>query len=108
MTDAATKRHNSALRWKNLWAALVFLLGIAVVVFLALALALLVHGSFLEGAISGFGSLLSGGGFAWVRSRWEDAKKDEQETFHELNEAQKAIKMENRAVSSREALLGKK
>jgi hypothetical protein len=107
MSDAAAKRHNDTLRWKNIWAGLLFALGIIIVLFLATACALIIDGTYLKGAISGFASLLSGGGFAWIWKRWEDARKDEREAFQDLMKTQKSVQEQKRIDGSRTAMLGK-
>jgi len=107
MTEAAANRHHSALLWKNLWTTLLFVLGIAVVGFLTTSLILLVRGAYLESAASGFATLLSGGGFAWILERWRDAKKDEQDAFRDLEARQRAIKAAKQADSSRTPMVGR-
>ena len=107
MSDAAKIRHVYALRWLNLWTGLVFVLGAAVAAFLVFCIYLLTQGQNLEGAISAIGSLLSGGGFAWVVSRRKEAVKEEKSAYEDLTEANRQAS-ENQSEAERRAEVRKR
>ena len=108
LSDAAKNRHKNALFWRNLWTGLAFVLGIAVVSFISVMVVFLIRGSFTEGALSGFASLLGGGGFAWILGRRAEAARDEEEAFKALENSSKAKNRRDKEKQTRTAFLGRK
>lgn len=108
MSYVSKKRHEYTLFWMNLWTGLVFVLGAAVVAFLVFCIYLLTQGQVLEGAISAIGSLVSGGGFAWVVSRRRDAVAEEKLAYEDLGEAKRLTDVRERQKASRVAMFGAK
>jgi len=97
----AQDRHKNLALWRNLWTILVFTFGSAVVLFLILSIFLFLTKSWLPGALSALGTLVSGAGSAWVVTRRLEAVKEEEEGF---NEVMKACGDTNKAVAVRSQL----
>ncbi|MGA2168686.1 MAG: hypothetical protein ABSG62_10775 [Terracidiphilus sp.] len=75
--DFAKLRYFSAPRWLNLWKILLYAFGAAVVLFLVAAILLFIRSTWLAGAITALGTIVSGTGIAWVVKLETTAAADE-------------------------------
>jgi membrane protein YqaA with SNARE-associated domain len=104
--DLATERHRAIARWRNLWTALIFAVGLAATVFLITAILLFIKESWIPGGISTLASILGGGAVQWLLARRKEAVSEEQQAFQEQTQASKQDEERERREQSRRALFG--
>lgn len=80
----AIERHRNLLRWRNLWTILLFAFGLAVISFLCVAVLFILRTSWLPGAVSALGTLVSSVGVRWVVDRRTDAKTEEESAYADV------------------------
>ena len=85
LCDIAKLRYFHALRWLDLWKALLYIFGATVVLFLVGAIVLFIRESFLPGAIATLGTIVNSAGIAWVVRQRNGAASEEKEAFKELS-----------------------
>ena len=85
--DFAKIRYLGALRWLNLWNILLYVFGASVVLFLVAALLLFIRSTWLPGALTALGTIVSGAGIAWVVKQRTTAHTEEKEAFEGLSKA---------------------
>jgi O-acetylhomoserine/O-acetylserine sulfhydrylase-like pyridoxal-dependent enzyme len=85
--EVAQTRYFQALRWLNLWKVLLYIFGATVVLFSVAAIVLFIRSSFLPGAITTVGTIVSGAGIAWVVNQRTTAATEEKDAFLELKSA---------------------
>jgi hypothetical protein len=92
--EYARERHHNLLLWRNLWSILIFMLGSAIVISLAVAVLFLLRQSWLTAAIGSLGTVVSSLGTKWVVDRRNDAVHEEETAYQDVvarcaqNEAQ--------------------
>jgi uncharacterized membrane protein YcjF (UPF0283 family) len=82
--DYARDRHQNLARWRNLWTMLLFLFGAVVILFSAGAILLFIRESWLPGAITTAGTVVTGVGVAWVVTRRREAVDEEEEAYKDV------------------------
>jgi hypothetical protein len=82
--QAAEAKHALTIRWLNIWSGLVFLAGCVLVLFVAVAIALILSGRMPAGAAAAVGALIAGGALPWVVERQREAHADEEEALKEV------------------------
>jgi hypothetical protein len=82
--EAAQAKHSMTLRWLNTWTYLLFSAGCLLVLFLAVAIALILVGRMPAGAVVAVGALIAGGTLPWVVQRQREAVADEKEALREV------------------------
>lgn len=87
LCDFAKVRYLGALRWVNLWNILLYVFGASVVLFLVTAILLFIRSTWLPGALTTLGTIVSGAGIAWVVKQRTTAHAEEKEAFGELDKA---------------------
>ena len=85
--DIARLRYFHALRWLTLWKILLFIFGASVVLFLVTAILFFLRESFLPGALTTLGTIVTGAGIGWVVGQRTTAAVEEKEAFQELKTA---------------------
>lgn len=82
--EYAKERHKNFLLWLNLWTILLFVFGVAVILFLIAAIFLFIKESWLPGALTTLSTIASGTAVGWVVKRRQIAKEDEQEAYKDV------------------------
>ena len=82
--DFAKLHYYSASRWLSLWKILVYVFGIAVVLFLVASILLFIRSSFLPGALTTLGTIVTGSGITWVVNQKSAAATEECAAFDRL------------------------
>jgi hypothetical protein len=82
--DFAKLHYLNALRWLNLWSVLVYVFGVTVVLFLVAAILLFIRSTWLPGALTTLGTIVSGVGITWVVNQRAAAVDEEREAFRRL------------------------
>ena len=85
--DFAKLHYYSASRWLSLWNLLVYVFGIAVVLFLVASILLFIRSSFLPGALTTLGTIVTGSGITWVVNQKSAAATEECAAFDRLKSA---------------------
>ena len=85
--DVARLRYFHALRWLTLWKILLFVFGASIVLFLVTAILFFLRESFLPGALTTLGTIVTGAGIGWVVGQRTTAAAEEKDAFQELKEA---------------------
>src|SRR5580698_6622363 len=79
--EYARERHRDIARWRNLWTILVFAFGSSVIIFLILAIFLFLQTSWLPGALSSLGTIVTGVSSSWVLKRRAESVEEENAAF---------------------------
>lgn len=82
--DFAKMRYLNALRWLNLWNILVYVFGVSIVLFLVVAILLFIRSTWLPGALTTLGTIVSGAGITWVVNQKTAALGEEKNAFDTL------------------------
>lgn len=82
--DFAKLHYLNARRWLNLWSILVYVFGVTVVLFLVAATLLFIRSTWLPGALTTLGTIVSSIGITWVVNQRATAVKEEKEAFVRL------------------------
>lgn len=84
LRDFAKLHYLNALRWLNLWSILVYVFGVTVVLFLVAAILLFIRETWLPGALTTLGTIVSSVGITWVVNQRATAVEEEKEAFSRL------------------------
>jgi hypothetical protein len=84
LCDYAKVRHESTMKWRTLWTILVFILGVAILLFLVAAIVLFISAGWLQSAIAALGSIVSGGGTAFLERQRRIAVEEEEAAYQEV------------------------
>lgn len=76
--EYARERHRNLSIWRNLWTILLYAFGIAVVMFLLLAVVFFLQEAWLPAALTALGSIAEGLGIKWVADRRAEAVREEE------------------------------
>ena len=82
--DLAKMRYLSALTWVRLWNILLYVFGVSVVLFLVTAIILFIRSTWLPGALTSLGTIVSGTGIAWVVNQRTTAHNEEKDAFQDV------------------------
>ena len=85
LLDELYRRQQSLQRWRQLWTSLIFVLGLAITVFLITSIFFFIRESWLPGALIVLGSLVSVGAMGWVKLRKDEAVREEQDALAMIN-----------------------
>jgi hypothetical protein len=80
------ERYRNALRWKNLWTMLLFLIGVALTITIIFLILALQETTLIENADKGLTIIVEGAALAWVvtqRNKSSDEEKEVLETYIE-------------------------
>ena len=83
----AQQRHRSTSVWRNLWTLLLWVFGVVIVVFLALAIFFYLRQEWLQAGLITLGTIIDGVGIKWVTDRRAEAVSEENEVYHEFASA---------------------
>ena len=72
--------------WRNLWTILLFIFGVAVVIFLCMSILLLIRETWVVGAVTSVGTIASGAAIKWVVSRRNEAVQEEKDASKEVKD----------------------
>jgi uncharacterized membrane protein YcjF (UPF0283 family) len=72
--------------WRNLWTMLLFIFGVAVVIFLCMSIFLFIRETWVVGAVTTVGTIASGAAIKWVVSRRNEAVQEEKGASKEVKE----------------------
>ena len=84
--DFARMNYQDVLKWRNLWTILLYGFGVTVVLFSVAAILLFIRSTWLPGALTTLGTIVSGTGITWVVNQRKTAVAEEKEAFRRLNE----------------------
>ena len=84
--EYARERHQNMLRWLNLWTILLFAFGTALIIFLILVIFLFIRATWLPGALSTIGTIVSGIIIQWIVKRRTVAKDEEEKAYQDVVE----------------------
>lgn len=84
MCQYAMDRHHGILRWRNLWAGILFIAGTAFVLFIVVAIILLLVERLALGVSAGVATLADGVILAWAVKRQREAVADEGDAYREV------------------------
>ena len=84
--DYARARHRNLVIWRNLWTVLLFIFGIAVVLFLVLAILYFLRQDWLLAALTTVGTIVEGVGIKWVAERRTEAVAEEERAYEDVEE----------------------
>lgn len=104
--EYARERHKNYSVWRNLWTGLLFLFGVAVVLFAGSAVLLFIQETWLPVAVSMVGTIASGAGIKWVVNRRAEAVTEEERAYLDVLE-QCGDSKEADATRKKHKILGK-
>lgn len=84
--EYARERHQNLVKWRNLWTILLFAFGSAITIFLIGAILLFIRESWLPGALSTLGTIVSGVSTGWVVTRRKEAVEEEEAAYRDVAE----------------------
>jgi hypothetical protein len=79
--DLAVERWRWIKKWRELWSILIFAFGTAIILFLIAAILLLVRQTWLPGALTAAGTIVSSSMVLWVVKRRTEAVAEEKEAW---------------------------
>ncbi|MDX1416746.1 MAG: hypothetical protein R3293_21270 [Candidatus Promineifilaceae bacterium] len=82
--EVAIMRHQNLIRWKNLWSILLYIVGILIVFFFALAIYFFFQQSLPAGAVAFLTGLVQSGGGLWIRERRGETALEEKVAYDAL------------------------
>jgi hypothetical protein len=82
--DTAKRRYFEVSLWFKRWNYLIFFLGIVVVLFLCISIALAAQQNWVPGAVTTVGTILTGTATGWVLSRRNQVGTEANEAFNDV------------------------
>jgi hypothetical protein len=104
--EYARERHQNMVRWLNLWTILLFAFATALIIFSILAISLYIGATWLPGALSTLGTIVSGVSIQWVVKRRTVAKNEEEKAYKDVVEQCQGSKFGDEVRNSNK-ILGK-
>ena len=83
--EVSRNRHRNAALWLNLWTILLYIFGLAILIFIVLSIAFYIKAEWLLGAITTVGTIVQGPVIKWLLDRRKEAKEEEKVTFDAFN-----------------------
>jgi membrane protein YqaA with SNARE-associated domain len=103
-TSLAERRFRELERWRILWTALVFAVGLATTIVVITAIFQLITTSWLPAAIATLGSVVGGVAVRWLVTRRQEAAREAQDAFQDLEAAAARDREIERGKTSRKVL----